>query len=491
MLAGSVKAAYSVSGIWYEREHGMVYTQSYNYEESSKKLMNPNRGLFNLYGVVVYDYAEDYTDVIRQRVSNDSDEMLYLVQINLCRFKNGPISQVGLENIENIFSALETREKQYIIRFLYDWEGRGEEAEPENIETILTHMEQLEDILKNYKDIIFTLQGIFVGDCAEMHGSKFLSKEEIDILINKLAEVTDEQTFLAVRTPRQWRRITQIADIKEICAEESSMAKRLSLFNDGIMGTEQDTGTYGIQSKTETGPFEAWNREEELEFQNQLCKLVPNGGEVVIENPINDFENALESLSTMHITYINRAHDAKVLNKWAETIVEEEGCFNGMDGLSYIERHLGYRLLIKKTESSYNFEKDTLSVSVNLQNVGFAPVYKKSQLYMTIHSEENGISYTYKLPDDVRTLTGGKDKEEELTIHKDIVLDGFQEGKYTLYFFMQDVASGIHIQFANVQEETDLGYPIGEIQIESKEAWLEDVDFSSIDWQSIKNMMND
>lgn len=474
LLIGTAKLSISVSKGWFEREHGMVYAQSYQFEESSKRLYNPNRGFFTLYGLVVYDYIEDYTGVIKQRVDKDSPEMLYLVQINLCRFKEGPISPEGLANIENIFAALETRGKQYIIRFLYDWEGKGEASEPETIDTILTHMEQLEDVLKEYKEMIFTLQGIFVGDCGEMHHSKFLSQEDITTLICQLARVTDEQTFLAVRTPRHWRKVTQIADIEEPEFQTSTLAKRLGLFNDGIMGTEQDTGTYGVLSKTEAGLFEAWNRAEELEFQNQLCQLVPNGGEVIIENPVNDLDNAMESLATMHLTYLNRAYDANVLNKWAETIVEEDGCFQGMDGLSYIERHLGYRLLIKDTNTLYDFDKDTLSVSVTLQNVGFAPMYKAADSYMVIHDEEQNISHIYEVSGDLQVLAGGKDKEEVLTIQKEINLDGYQEGKYTLFFFIRDVDSGLRIQLANVQEEEELGYPIGELQIDSKEKWLEE-----------------
>lgn len=454
---------------WKNRMHGNVLVEECEFTPSGKELANPNRGFYDMFGFVIKEQEEDYETLVSQKIGNDEGVQLILVQINLCRYKNDMLSETALKNIEGIFTGLEAKGKQCIVRFLYDWDGKGIEAEPESIEMILTHMRQLEPVLEEYKNIIFVLQGVFVGNWGEMHGSKYLSREDMRTLINQLVEVTNEQIFLAVRTPAQWRKITQISDVAGSEFAGSTLANRLSLFNDGMMGTEQDTGTYGILSKTKVDYTEAWNREEELEFQSELCKVVPNGGEVIIENPVNDFENAVESLATMHVTYLNSAYDRNVLNKWAETTVSEDGCFDGMDGLSYIERHLGYRLLIKNTDLFYLFWKDTLSVYINLQNVGFAPMYKNPNVYLVIHEENKDISYTYELPDDVRVLAGGNDKEDVLTIHTDIALEDFEEGKYTIYFYMQDLDSGYHIQLANEQEETEWGYLIGEMEVESKE----------------------
>ena len=440
-------------------------------------------------GFVIKEQEEDYEILIPQKIKYDEIELI-LVQINLCRYKDKALSGMALKNIKKIFETIDDKGKQCIVRFLYDWDGKGMDAEPEQIDIVLTHMQQLEEILKSYGHIIFVQQGVFVGNYGEMHGSKYLSREDMRTLINQLAQVTDEQTFLAVRTPAQWRKTTQISDVQGSEFSDSALANRLSLYNDGMMGTEQDTGTYGILSKTEVDLLDPWNREEELEFQNELCKVVPNGGEVIIENPVNDFKNAVESLATMHVTYLNRAYDANVLNKWAETIVSEEGCFDGMDGLSYIERHLGYRLLINSTDFSYDFWKDTLSIDVNLQNTGFAPMYRKPNVYLIIHREEDGIRYIYELLDDVRTLTGGNDKDDVLTIHKDIVLDGFEEGTYSVYFYMKDPDSGYHIQLANEQDEGEMGYLIGEIEVEPKEVWLENLGIRSVDLQGVKSIFD-
>ena len=50
------------------------------------------------------------------------------------------------------------------------------------------------------------------------------------------------------------------------------------------------------KSAAEAGTDQAWNRMEELAFQEKLCSRVPNGGEVIIDNEYNDLECAIADL---------------------------------------------------------------------------------------------------------------------------------------------------------------------------------------------------
>lgn len=462
-----------ITGFWVKRNHGTISVRVYEFTESSRVLYNPNRGFYKIYGFTPSDEWEDYEAAVNQRMCNDNDTMLAMVQINLQKYRDGAISQAGLEHIDQLFCALEARGKQYIIRFLYDWEGKNEAVEPESVDIILKHMEQLEDIFHRYEDIIFVHQGIFIGNWGEMNGTRYLG--DMQRLALQLEAVTGDKLFLGVRMPAQWRQITEIGEISKEALTESVIAARLSLFNDGIMGNEGDYGTYGTQSKEKAGVFSLWNRAEELAFQEELCRYVPNGGEVIVENPVNDFENAVRDMATMHITYINSGYDRNVLDKWADTMVMEEGCFYGMDGLTYMERHLGYRLLITDTAMSYDFWKDVLSVEVTLQNVGFAPMYKKPEVYMVLRDAQNNTDFIYQLPADVRVLAGGNEGDSLLTINKEISLAGFAEGEYMVYFFMKDSDSGMHIQLANEQEEGRYGYLLGEVQLDSMEKWFQEL----------------
>ncbi len=278
------------------------------------------------------------------------------------------------------------------------------------------------------------MQGLFIGNWGEMNGTKYSNQQDMQVLARQLAEVTDKSTFLSVRMPMQWRMVTEIEEASEVVRGDGTLASRLGLFNDGMLGSWSDYGTYGEHTKEEHGYFTYWNREQELEFQEVLCKSVPIGGEVIIDNPYNDFENALQDMKRMHVTYLNKDYDRNVLDKWAGIMVSEEGCFQGMDGLSYIERHLGYRLLISSTALDYQFIEDRLAVDVVLRNVGFAPIYHEADVWIILKDKESGSVHYYEADSDLRELTGGNDSDLLSTVHMELPLAGKPAGEYEIYF---------------------------------------------------------
>ena len=385
-------------------------------------------------------------------------------QINLQEYAEGDISEKGLRDIRALFYALKEQKKQYIVRFLYDWDGKNLQDEPQDVKIILNHMQQLEELLHEYKDIIFVHQGIFIGNWGEMNGTVHL--EHMQQLANTLRDSLHEDTFMAVRMPAQWRKITETTSPIKDDWGEKSIAGKLGLFNDGIMGNYGDYGTYGTKSRAEVGDFTHWSREEELAFQEELCKYVPNGGEVIVDNEYNDFDNALEYLRTMHITYLNYDYDKNVLDKWADETVNDGSVYDGMDGLTYIDRHLGYRILLNDIGMEYDYKKDILSLCIDLKNVGFAPIYKPVCMKISIENEDNGEVHSFEVEGDLSELSGGNDAEYIMEICHEVLLSGYTPGIYTLYFAVVDKDSAIPIVFANKQKMEEYGYKLGQICVE-------------------------
>ena len=445
-----------------KRIHGYVWTENAIYTESGKELDNPNRGFYLIYSVVPSEEGETFSQKVLERLAED-ERTLAMIQINLRNYTEGAISEKGLQSIEEVFRILSGYEKQYLVRFLYDWDGNNKETEPQDVEIILTHMRQLDYIFREYEDIIFVQQGLFIGNWGEMNGTKHL--DFIQQLALQLEAVTGENTFLSVRTPAHWRIITGFSQVTKEALAQSSLLSRLGLYNDGMLGNESDCGTYGTKSKEEIGPFEQWNRAEELAFQNELCRFVPNGGEVIKENPLNNFESAVDNLATMHVSYLNWDYDRDVLNKWKETTVTEEGCFYGMDGLTYMDRHLGYRLLISKTSMKYDFWPDELHMEVELKNVGFAPLYRDTDTKIVIRKKNTEEVWEYPIAVDWSSLPGGAG-EKLLTVAGKISLVELEPGEYSVYFSVKDVATGSLIEFANEQEAGEWGYLLGEFQVD-------------------------
>ncbi len=448
------------------RGHGdVVVVEKVSFHESSKQLDNPNRGFYYMHGFRIKDEESDFRQNVADRFCRDESTNLTMIQFNLQEYRDKPITEEGLANLERLFEALSKIDKQIIVRFLYDWHGENKEYEPEGVDIILKHMEQVGPVLHKYQDNILVMQGLFIGNWGEMNGTKYTNAEDIKLLSEKLAEVTPDKMYLSVRMPMFWRMATGFADLDTLVLGDGSLSTRLGLYNDGMLGSWSDYGTYGNHTRAEHGDFTYWNREEELAFQEELCKYVPNGGETIIDNEYNDWENAISDLRRMHITYLNKDFDKNVLNKWAATTVKEAGCFDGMDGLTYVERHLGYRLLIKDTELQYSFDKDALNLQVELANVGFAPLYKEAEVRFLLYQEETGELLSYLVDEDIRKLSGGNDTEETLVLNKDIALAGKTDTTYVVYLSIMDTSSKKQLLLGNEEEPEKYGYRMGEITL--------------------------
>ena len=85
--------------------------------------------------------------------------------------------------------------------------GENEQYEPENLDIILQHMEQVGDVLGSITAVSIRL-GTLYRQLGEMNGTKYTDPDSMRELAACLADVSDASTFLSVRTPAQWRKIT-------------------------------------------------------------------------------------------------------------------------------------------------------------------------------------------------------------------------------------------------------------------------------------------
>ena len=137
---------------------------------------------------------------------------------------------------------------------------------------------------------------------------------------------------------------------------------------------------------------------------------MPNGGEVVLDNPLNDFPQAVEALRCMHVSYLNAEHDLNVLCKWEQAVYEgEEEAYRGMDGLSYVDRHLGYRFVVRGAQvKTEGWLRKTAALTVEVENVGFAPRYTPGRVEIVFRPEEGGEPVVTEAETDVRGWKPGE-----------------------------------------------------------------------------------
>lgn len=459
LLAAGFLTAYRLYTLYYFRTdyHPAEFTAS------DKTLHNPWRGWYQIYGYALSDTAPPDAQILEKAIRQDENELV-LLQINLREYAGSDISKTALAQLDSLLRTWKASGKQLILRFLYDWNGQAKESEPKEIETVMRHMEQTAEIVNRYKDCVWLMQGIYVGNNGEMNNSAFLSQDNMCKLAAYLDSVIDSEIFLSVRTPAHWRAIARtFAPLSENLAFSGKGAARIGLYNDGMLGSANDLGTYGDTSLDNASDFCAkGTREEELLFQNSLCAYVPNGGEVVVANPYNDFKNARSDLKTMRITYLNSGYDKAVLDKWRDEAFEDDGCFYGADGYTFIGEHLGYRYALNACTFTFDpFSPDPGTLTLSIENQGFAGCYRPLVSAFTIVNENGAVTDTIKTADDARLWGGGE--TSSLSVSLDIRT--YKTGTFRIYYSLTDTALNREIEFANQETPTEYGYFLGELTV--------------------------
>ena len=438
-----------------------VHSTPTGFTESAEELQNPYIGWYQIHNYMVSDDTDyDLSGILKQEYHAG----LVLLEFNLKNYADRPISEQGLSFLDQVLQSWQSTGRQLIVRFFYDWDGDVAASEPRELSLILNHMSQTAEAVNRYSDCVYILQGIFIGPWGEMHGSSYANAEDMLTLTSHLASVTDPKIFLAVRTPQQWRLLTgSTTPLDRSEAFSGTFASRLSLFNDGMLGSETDLNTYAVGSAS--GSFSLYHknsRQDEIGFQQLLCSYVPNGGEVVIPNPRNDFAAAVKDLSSTHVSYLNSAYDDNVFSKWRAHTCRENSPYNGMSGFDYISRHLGYRYVLRSFEcpSMLPWEKNA-AVNITLQNTGFSNCYRPFDVSLVLVKKETGETYSLAVETDTRFWNPG----EEIRLTIPVTVREYATGTYDLYFQISDPVSGHRVLPANEGTCSEYGFFLGSMDI--------------------------
>lgn len=425
-------------------------------DEKDEMLGNPYCGLYKIYRFYASPDKNEEENIKLEDTVICSEHQICLIEINLINYNDRPLADDALKNIENIFRYFISHKKQLIVRFLYDWEGKGIMYEPNDISIILGHMEQLSGILKSLERYIYIIQGLFIGSWGEMHNSRYLSERHIITLAKKIYECTGCSTQIALRCPSFWRMITKTSQpLDEKSAFTETYEARFSLYNDGMLASETDFGTYGhMGAKDAKNHSDKWLRRDELDFQTNLCRFVSNGGEVINNCSFNDAGPAVRDLRKMRVSYLHCDHDRQVLEKWKHTKSGmTDPLWKNKSVYEYITAHLGYRFLIKDVKVTVNLSR--IKVAIKLINTGFAPCYHKFDVKIALAGEGSPEYHEYFVDTDTRLWF----PDEPVDLVTVIQAKELKESNYIICFGIYDNRTRQLIKIANDYDtETIHGY---------------------------------
>lgn len=348
--------------------------------ENTKPLQNPYKGMYCIHKF----YVDEKIDLEKLKLYDN--QKLILVELNISAYNTGSIDEAGLENIRALFNKYKELNINIILRFLYDFDGYGIKNEPDSISIIKEHMEQLDKVIKEFEALIFVVQGLFIGSWGEMHGTRYHEKHQHVALYNSLVKNSQADVYYAVRCPYMWRYITG-RDSKDVSGEE-----RLGLFNDAILGSETDLGTY-----LENGHYSHDGkriREQEIAFQNKLCRLVPNGGEVLYSDLSTDNVQLLKTLDDMNVSYLNSEHDGRIIEHWKrEKAYFVNPSWKDKSFYDYLAEYVGYRFNLFHMSGKYYKPGRKLKFNIKLSNVGTAPCYQRITVKLVLLGKEDKYQF--------------------------------------------------------------------------------------------------
>lgn len=412
--------------------------KSADFLEITDELHNPFRGWYQIYTFCV-DAEPDTKELIW---CLRKEETCALVLLDIGAYKDSELSEAALLHIGQILAFFDKYNKDIILRIVYDREGKGAEHEPTLLSRIIGHIGQLEPLIQRFRERIVFFEGMLIGNWGEMHGSRFLTKNDM-LLLNEALAQTAAGIFRAVRRPEQWRMLNQ---------DPPSAGTMTALYNDAIFGSDTDLGTFAPEGFDSEEWEKPWVKERELEFEEQLGEFVPQCGEAVFsEDHGSSLDSVAERLRRMNISCLNGVYDDRILSQWKARTWNEPDVWQGMNGYDYIGRHLGYRFCLRSAEA--HIGADFCEIVLEIENIGFSGFYQEAEALLIV-TDDSGKTCEYLTDWDIRELKCGQKKALTWRIPH-------CEGKVCL--FVRRKWDKMAIWFAN--KSTEQGrVPLGELK---------------------------
>jgi hypothetical protein len=406
-------------------ETGDFNTYTLDYTRSTSLFSNPERGFFHQtnthepYGdktLAAYQLLATHPGTSTLRCYREH-EGITLIHRNfwLSEFVTSTISDTYLTAMQDDFDAVREAGLKMIVRFAYTpaytnsitCAGESDLYDASK-DWILTHTQQLSDVLRANSDVIAAVQAGFIGGWGEWWGSCHFPDLECccspddpawddrrDVLF-AILDTLPATRMVQLRTPRYKYNIFSDTVICSDCipqvltptnesqAHTGIPVARTGHHNDCFASSASDYGTY-VYTPTEYAYLE------------EDTKWVVMGGETCDPGFAIDPDpdrlkcsTALTELEQFHWSYLNIDWYEPTLRKW-----RDEGCF------PEIEQRLGYSFTLTTpgTFSDQIRPGGDFTFSLQLENKGFAAPFNPRTVELILR-HTNGSTYPFKLPDD-------------------------------------------------------------------------------------------
>jgi hypothetical protein len=405
--------------------------ETINFQPSTEDFVNPERGFFNFRSLT------NPTNLSAVRAQGHS---LIYGEIYASNFRNGPMSQTFLNQIQAGFNAVRAAGLKVKFRVSYS-NDIGVPDAPKSV--ILNHIQQLKPLWEANKDVIYLADAGFIGAWGEWHSSTNGLDNNADRteILSAILDALPVDRMVGIRTPHFKREIfngSPTVATNKITAEnafDGSDISRVGHLNDCFLASNSDFGTYIYQAA-------GWTRQAEINYIGGESLYGPHGGETCADSLYCSSENALSEMQQLHTDYLHYDYNPDVIQRW-----KNEGSFDE------ISKRLGYRYELQ-TASLPNAVKPSglLEMEFTIDNVGFGELFNPRNVEITLKNNTTGEIVSAPLQIDPRFWSGGTTNTVHtlLGIPEDIAV-----GSYTVGIRMPDIEASLandvrySIRFAN------------------------------------------
>jgi len=459
------------------------FAQNVTYSESDDDFMNPDRGFYYPYDSEGWVAPNDAYNALDQDLldqrrtgtpfqpdaqwdSQGTIDAAYSVNNSvilrhwvLDDFKTNPndtatiksISPAFISKIRNDLDVARNAGVRVIVRFSYILQPNSGNCAhgicppygDSNESTIIRHIENLEETLKDYEDVIMLVQQGFIGIWGEQYYSDYFGDASGQTngqpayltgknwsarfrVLKKLLDAVPDSRMVQVRYPQMRQLFLQ---------RHSEYANRIGFQNDCFLSSADDVGTYSDYNSNPT-----LTKEELREYADNTGDFVAVGGETCggsqsdaasyAENDCIVNGGAVKEMEQMNYSFLNSAYSYVVNNDWADG-----GC------IYEVKTRLGYRFVLNNGQFQDAAQKgDVVNFSLNLENKGFAAPFNERKLFMLL---KNNSTNNYLAPievygdkADVRTWrSGSHNLSLRFTMPTNISV-----GDYSMYLHIADLS---------------------------------------------------
>jgi hypothetical protein len=394
-----------LAGGWFQ---SAAQSKTISYTESKEDMVNPERGFYIPTGTKASSFVHLNSEQLKKyRAQPQQPGMAsYQVQVSLIYrgyeldvFKNQPLSQTFLNNLQKDFDAVREAGLKMILRFAYTNTANTENCKgeygicppygdaPRHI--VLHHIQQLKPLLQKNADVIAVMQEGFIGIWGENYFTDYFGDASTNAtgrildsswlhrnqLLKVLLNALPKNRMVQVRTPQIKQKFvygpSAVITSMPLMLKDAftfSDKSRIGFHNDCFLSSTDDYGTF-----YDYGSSAQMRQEANKEMRTYIeadTKYTAVGGETCDDafSPQNDCAPvgyAEKEMRNMHYSYLNASYNTGVNNDW-----DSSGCMYS------IKRNLGYRFVLQKAVFPVQVSKtNKLSFVITLENKGYASPY--------------------------------------------------------------------------------------------------------------------